>query len=104
MADNESILGEIYLSLIALETQLPFHFYDIGKQARTSAKPRPSLHLVRKVRFAPLRYRKNKTRSYRCGLLVRRDDKIRTCDPLHPMQVRYRAALRPEKGFGGVQR
>ena len=28
--------------------------------------------------------------------LVRRDDKIRTCDPLHPMQVRYRAALRPE--------
>jgi hypothetical protein len=25
-----------------------------------------------------------------------RDDKIRTCDPLHPMQVRYRAALRPE--------
>jgi hypothetical protein len=34
------------------------------------------------------------------GLLVTlicRDDKIRTCDPLHPMQVRYRAALRPEK-------
>ncbi len=28
--------------------------------------------------------------------LIRRDDKIRTCDPLHPMQVRYRAALRPE--------
>ena len=28
--------------------------------------------------------------------LFRRDDKIRTCDPLHPMQVRYRAALRPE--------
>ena len=27
-----------------------------------------------------------------------RDDKIRTCDPLHPMQVRYRAALRPEFG------
>ena len=28
--------------------------------------------------------------------LKSRDDKIRTCDPLHPMQVRYRAALRPE--------
>src|SRR5882757_8712346 len=42
------------------------------------------------------RCRKSKTRSFRCGLLVRRDDKIRTCDPLHPMQVRYRAALRPE--------
>ena len=27
---------------------------------------------------------------------IGRDDKIRTCDPLHPMQVRYRAALRPE--------
>ena len=38
----------------------------------------------------------SKTRSYRCGLLVRRDDWIRTSDPLHPMQVRYRAALRPE--------
>jgi hypothetical protein len=25
-----------------------------------------------------------------------RDDWIRTSDPLHPMQVRYRAALRPE--------
>jgi hypothetical protein len=48
------------------------------------------------VRNAP---EQNKTRSYRCGLLVSRDDKIRTCDPLHPMQVRYRAALRPETGI-----
>ncbi len=29
-------------------------------------------------------------------LLLCRDDWIRTSDPLHPMQVRYRAALRPE--------
>jgi hypothetical protein len=28
--------------------------------------------------------------------LIRREDKIRTCDPLHPMQVRYRAAPLPE--------
>jgi hypothetical protein len=28
--------------------------------------------------------------------LLSRDDKIRTCDPLHPMQVRYRAALHPD--------
>ena len=28
-------------------------------------------------------------------LLLCRDDWIRTSDPLHPMQVRYRAALRP---------
>ena len=28
---------------------------------------------------------------------VRRGDKIRTCDPLHPIQVRYRAALLPEQ-------
>ena len=26
-----------------------------------------------------------------------RDDWIRTSDPLHPMQVRYQAALHPEK-------
>ena len=26
-----------------------------------------------------------------------RDDWIRTSDPLHPMQMRYRAALRPER-------
>ncbi len=25
-----------------------------------------------------------------------RDDKIRTCDPLHPMQVRYQAAPHPD--------
>ncbi len=31
----------------------------------------------------------------RAGFKISRDDKIRTCDPLHPMQVRYRAALRP---------
>jgi hypothetical protein len=31
---------------------------------------------------------------------VCRDDWIRTSDPLHPMQVRYRAALRPvNSGF-----
>lgn len=31
-----------------------------------------------------------------------RDGVIRTLDPLHPMQVRYQAALRPESsGFGG---
>ncbi len=28
--------------------------------------------------------------------LFGRDGVIRTLDPLHPMQVRYRAALRPE--------
>ena len=30
------------------------------------------------------------------GLLFCREDKIRTCDPLHPIQVRYRAAPLPE--------
>ena len=30
-------------------------------------------------------------------LVLSRDDKIRTCDPKHPMLVRYRAALRPEQ-------
>lgn len=29
-----------------------------------------------------------------------RDGVIRTLDPLHPMQVRYRAALRPDDAFG----
>ena len=28
--------------------------------------------------------------------LFGRGDRIRTCDPLHPMQVRYQAALHPE--------
>ena len=30
----------------------------------------------------------------KCG--SNRGDRIRTCDPLHPIQVRYQAALRPE--------
>ena len=31
-------------------------------------------------------------------LEIGRGDKIRTCDPLHPMQVRYQAAPRPDRG------
>lgn len=27
---------------------------------------------------------------------IGRDGKIRTCDPMHPMHVRYQAALRPD--------
>jgi hypothetical protein len=30
------------------------------------------------------------------AFLIGRDGVIRTHDPLHPMQVRYQAALRPE--------
>ena len=29
-----------------------------------------------------------------------RGEKIRTSDPLHPMQVRYQAALRPDSSHG----
>ena len=29
-------------------------------------------------------------------ILIGRGEKTRTSDPLHPMQVRYQAALRPE--------
>ncbi len=32
-------------------------------------------------------------------LLVGRGEMIRTSDPLHPMQVRYQAALRPDRSF-----
>ena len=31
-----------------------------------------------------------------------RGGKIRTCDPLFPKQVRYQAALRPDKGLGFI--
>ena len=31
--------------------------------------------------------------------LFGRGERIRTSDPLHPMQVRYQAALRPETGI-----
>ena len=34
-------------------------------------------------------------------LSFRRGDRIRTCDPLLPKQMRYRTALRPEKGRRG---
>lgn len=33
--------------------------------------------------------------SFRKHFCFSRDDWIRTSDPLHPMQVRYQAALRP---------
>jgi hypothetical protein len=49
-----------------------------------SGKPDASCSKSKNLRFA-------EARQSLC-----RDDKIRTCDPLHPMQVRYRAALRPE--------
>ena len=32
----------------------------------------------------------------RASVFIGRDGGIRTRDPLHPMQVRYQAALRPE--------
>ena len=36
---------------------------------------------------------------YKVGFVFGRGEKIRTSDPLHPMQVRYQAALRPETGI-----
>ena len=42
-------------------------------------------------------HKKSPTQSVR--LLVGRDGEIRTHDPLHPMQVRYRAALHPDLMF-----
>ena len=32
-------------------------------------------------------------------ILNGRDDRIRTCDPLVPSEVRYQAALHPERGL-----
>ena len=43
--------------------------------------------------------RHKKARLLPAGLFcisIGRDGRIRTSDPLHPMQVRYQAALRPE--------
>ncbi len=37
-----------------------------------------------------------KSPTLRVGLFFGRDGEIRTHDPLHPMQVRYRAALHPD--------
>jgi hypothetical protein len=37
------------------------------------------------------------TRAGNYSLRIGRGDKIRTCDPLHPMQVRYQAAPRPDR-------
>ena len=59
------------------------------------------LFLVRPARASSaVRSRKRKSPAIAEDLsvfpfLVGRDDWIRTSDPLHPMQVRYRAALRP---------
>jgi hypothetical protein len=36
---------------------------------------------------------------YKSAFLIGRGERIRTSDPLHPMQVRYQAALRPEFWF-----
>ena len=37
-----------------------------------------------------------KSPTLRVGLFFGRDGEIRTHDPLHPIQVRYRAALHPD--------
>ena len=37
-------------------------------------------------------------RIYICVTVIGRDGEIRTRDPLHPMQVRYQAAPRPDCG------
>ena len=48
---------------------------------------------------APSRRRSNLDPAKGIGpIKIGRGDKIRTCDPLHPMQVRYQAAPRPDRG------
>ena len=52
---------------------------------------RPNLIRLRRIRFGRIKKALASPR-----LLVGRDGEIRTHDPLHPMQVRYRAALHPD--------
>ena len=42
---------------------------------------------------------KSKTPAFAEVLSIRREDRIRTCDPLVPNQVRYRPALLPEQNI-----
>jgi hypothetical protein len=48
------------------------------------------------LRYIPEKYR-HKKRGHQMVTSLRRDTRIRTWDPLLPKQVRYRAALHPEK-------
>lgn len=59
---------------------------------------------VRGASFLPI-IKSKKAQSLPTGLFRfnnGRDGVIRTLDPLHPMQVRYRAALRPDKAVLNV--
>jgi surfactin synthase thioesterase subunit len=56
-----------------------------------------------------VKFRKQKKLNMAVELFAGREDKIRTCDPLNPIQVRYRAAPLPEHfevlpSFWGLQR
>ena len=57
-----------------------------GRAQRVAAAPPSGAH----KREGPTRKRADPIDSYGRG------EKIRTSDPLHPMQVRYQAALRPD--------
>ncbi len=50
-----------------------------------------------RVRHLGLGPRMGPRRLHRHHVSIGRGDKIRTCDPLHPMQVRYQAAPRPDR-------
>jgi hypothetical protein len=69
---------------------------------RLSTLLHESLMVAARARAALLAFQianMKKPNRFRLGLvtdLYGRDGVIRTLDPLHPMQVRYRAALRPD--------
>ena len=72
--------------------------------AKTPPRNRPALHSlyfklsfrdVNRTRIGPEDKKKERPRGGRSHVNTGRDDKIWTCDPLLPKQVRYQAALHP---------
>ena len=49
------------------------------------------------VKNVPISRVASRKKMYLQSTLIGRGEKIRTSDPLHPMQVRYQAALRPDR-------
>jgi hypothetical protein len=76
---------------------LPLSYaYNVSFNAFFGGIPFVEVFFALPTRASPARIQQKSLWLSPKALMIRREDKIRTCDPLHPIQVRYRAAPLPE--------
>jgi hypothetical protein len=97
--DTQRLIGIVSLGDLATR-----HSAKVDRRLEEISTPETahlSLNRCAGVRYSrrPAKTKKPDFSGFRANTLIPigRGERIRTSDPLHPMQVRYQAALRPDK-------